>query len=97
MIRDTLSRRRNPSITSDRWHVVHAHSAGGTTEGDSFARTIVSEHDDREAAVLAARELVRSLARELAARPPSQRDQVFVRPPTFKSLKTAGFVKRRRK
>jgi hypothetical protein len=97
VIQDTLSRNSNPSITSDRWHVVHARWSGNKSGEPRFERSIVSEHSDRPAAVAAARTLQNSLAEELAGRPRTRRDQVFVRQPTYKSLKIAGLHARRRK
>ncbi len=97
MIRDTLSRHKNPAITSDRWHVVHARWSGNASSEPLFQRSIVSEHDDRSSAVSAARQIRSSLTSEMASRTASTRDQVFVRPPSFKSLKIANRQERRRK
>ena len=49
------------------------------------------------AAVKAAREILTSMAKEQATRPATQRDQVFVRKPAFKSFKSAKRVEKRRK
>jgi hypothetical protein len=97
LIRDTLSRKSNPSITSDRWHVVHARWSGNAAGVPSFARSITSEHADRATAIAAARALQTSLGSELATRPRLCRDQVFVRRPAFKTLKLAGLFTRTRK
>lgn len=93
MIKDALSHRRRPSWTSDRWHVVHARWNGEASDSPKFERSIVSEHDDRNAARRAADELGQSLSTALAVRPEAERDQIFVRPPTFKSLKQAGYMR----
>jgi hypothetical protein len=55
----------------------------------------VSEHDDRAAAVTAARAIVRSLIPEMAKVPRDERDQILVRRPEYKSLKTGPRVRRR--
>lgn len=95
MIEDTVSRRNNPAITSDRWHVVHARWTGDAFGEPRFERSIVSEHDDSASAVAVAREVLSPLARELANREPAQRDQVFVRRPGFKSLRLSKRVEPR--
>jgi hypothetical protein len=97
MIRETLSRRRSPALTSDRWHVVHARWSGDRSGEPRFLRTIVSEHEDRVAARSAARAVVDSIAGEMADRPQELRDQILVRRPGFKSLKSAKRVQRRRR
>jgi len=97
MIRETISRKNHPALTSDHWHVVRARLAGDPDGAPRFVRSIVSEHDDRVAAVTAARRIVRSVATEMAELPRAARDQVFVRKPDFKSLKVAKRVKKRRK
>ena len=97
MIKETLSNKRRPALTSNRWHVVHARWSGERGEGPSFVRTIVSEHDERGAAAHAAREIVSRLSAEMSTRPLSERDQLFIRKPGFRSLKVANRVKRRRK
>ena len=97
MIRETLSRHSNPAITSDRWHVVHARWSGDRSEDPLFERTIVSEHDGRASAVSAAREILSTLAPQMEGRARSTRDQILVRRPAYKSLKTAKRVERRRK
>jgi len=97
VIREVKSRRKNPAITSDRWHVVHA-CWSGNADGDAlFDRKILSEHEDWETARSAARKLMASLSLEMGDRPREQRDQVFVRKPNFKSLKIAGRPKNRPK
>lgn len=96
MIRETTSRRNHAALTSDHWHVVRACLSGEPSEQPRYLRSIVSEHDDRVAAVTAARQIFRSLAPEMADRPRGVRDQIFVRKPDFKSLKLAKRVTRRR-
>ena len=97
MIQDTVTRSRRAALTSDRWHVVHARWAGDPSGEADFTRTIVSEHEDRPSAVKAAREILTSMATEQAARSATQRDQVFVRKPEFKSFKSAKRVDNRLK
>jgi hypothetical protein len=94
MIQETLSNKQRPALTSDRWHVVHARWSRNPSGRSTFLRSIVSEHEDRDAAVRGARELVERLAAEMAVRPLSERDQLFVRKPGFRSLKTSGRVER---
>jgi hypothetical protein len=95
VIRDLQNGKNLPSITSDHWHVVRATLADATTPKPRFVRSIVSEHEDRGAAVAAARKIVRSVTESMGDRPRDVRDQVFVRRPDFKSLKTAKRVARR--
>ncbi len=98
MIKDTLSRKKSPALTSDQWHVVHARWSGTSVDPDLFERRIVSEHgDDRDAAANAARAVVAAITAEMLKRPRDQRDQVFIRPPAYKSLKTAARLERRTK
>jgi hypothetical protein len=97
MIQDTLSSKQRPALTSNRWHVVHARWSGKCDGAPQFVRSIVSEHDDQAAAVLGAHEIVSRLAAEMAARPAAERDQLFVRKPGFRSLKTARRLERRGK
>jgi hypothetical protein len=89
VIRDVKSRRQNPAITSDRWHVVHAVWSGN--EGEArFDRKILSEHADFETARAEACKIMAALSLEMGDRPRERRDQIFVRKPNFKSLKVAG-------
>jgi hypothetical protein len=101
MIRELLNRKNTPAVTSDHWHVVVARlsgePSGKPSKSPRFERSIVSEHDDRASAVTAAREIVSTFVVEMAGRERSARDQVFVRKPKFKSLKTARRVSKRRK
>ncbi len=97
MIRETISRKNSPSITSDHWHVVHARLSVEPSTEPRFVRSIVSEHADRVGAVAAARKIVSSLAPEMASLPRDARDQIFVRRPRFNSLKLASRVTKRRK
>lgn len=91
MIEQTETRRKLPAITSNRWHVVHAKWCGAPSS-EPFERQIVSEHEDRAQAVVAARSLLQSLRKTSSDRVAEQRDQVFVRRPNFKSL---AFARRR--
>ncbi len=87
MIAETRTKRHSPAITSDRWHVVHAKfNAAVYGERRPFLRVICSEHDDRGKAVKAARNLLSRLRRKAAITKAPQRDQVFVRRPSFVSL-----------
>ena len=97
MIRETTSSKSRPALTSDQWHVLHAQFCGDLPGRAHFQRTIVSEHGDRRTAVAAAREMVDALASDNEGRRRSARDQVLVRRPAYKSLKTARRVPPRRK
>lgn len=97
MIHELINRKNLPALTSDQWHVVHARLAGESKGKPSFERSIVSEHEDRAAAAIAAKRVLVSLAPMMDGRSPEGRDQVFVRKPDFKSLKTAKHVAKRRK
>jgi hypothetical protein len=89
MIKKAFTKNRDAAVTSDQWHVVHAEWCGECTADPIFARSIASEHDDKGQAVLAAKKLKSSLRGVAAGRPPEQRDQIFVRPPGFMSVKLA--------
>lgn len=92
MIQETLNRQSTPAITSDLWHVVRARWNGEASGEPHFDRAIVSEHDDRTAANRAAKVLRILVAKEIPKRPLARRDQVFVRKPGYKSLKSARRV-----
>ena len=96
MIQETSTKEHRPALTSDRWHVVHARWTGERAGRPRYIRTIVGEYDDRASATRRAREMVSRLAPEMTRRPLAQRDQLFVRKPGFRSLKTAGRTDRRR-
>lgn len=57
----------------------------------------MSEHEDSEGAVQAARDLKATLVPGMAARPRDARDQVIVRRPRAQSPKNAGRLERRDK
>lgn len=97
MIVETTSSKNHPAISSDRWHVVRAQLAGERSGRPRFSRSIVSEHDDRAAAVTAAKAIFLSIAPDMEKLPRDERDQILVRKPEFKSLKIARRVKRRRR
>ncbi len=88
MIGEAITKQGRVAITSDRWHVVHAHWVGPPTS-PPFSREIVSEHDDQPGARQAAEALRLSIIRRGSDRPREERDQVFVRPPRYKSLRFA--------
>jgi hypothetical protein len=95
VIHETNSKKSQPAVTSDRWHVVHARWSGERSPRPRFERSIVSEHGDRTAATNAARALVTELTTEMYGRPHEHRDQIFVRQPAYRTLKTAGRVDKR--
>ena len=88
MIREVVTERGAPAITSDQWHVVHSRFGCTDTERP-FTRSIHSEHVDRSACRNVARTLRAQLAKSDAALPAEERDEVFVRKPNFRSLKRA--------
>jgi hypothetical protein len=91
VIADAVTRRGNPATSSDQWHVVHSRWCGKQANHPPFARKVVSEHgDDRSAAVAAAKKLIARIKPAVSTRPVSEKDQVFVRPPEFRSLKFAA-------
>ena len=90
MIKDVKSRKKNPAITSDHWHVVHACWTGNEDGEARFDRSILSEHADLESARTAAVKVMADLSRQMGDRPRDRRDQVFVRKPDFKTLKVSG-------
>jgi hypothetical protein len=96
VIQDTLSCKSNPAVTSDQWHVIRATWSGESESAPTFQRSIVSEHQTRDAAVDAARALVDGFGGEMGSRSRNTRDQIFVRPPAYKTLKIAGRRERRR-
>ncbi len=88
MIREVVTDRGAPAITSDQWHVVHSRFVGPDNERP-FLRSIHSEHVDRTACREVARTLRAQLSKGDAAIPAEERDEVFVRKPNFRSLKRA--------
>ena len=92
MIHDVVNSKGADAITSDQWHVVHSHFSGASRTRP-FTRIVTSEHAARAECRRAAKALRAKLAEENAAAPESERDEVFVRPPNFKTLRSA---KRRR-
>lgn len=89
MITAVKTRKGSDAITSDQWHVVHARFLGADGRC-RFGRSVTSEHVDRGACVKAARALLARIRAEAGEVPPDQRDEVFVRRPGFKSLKTVN-------
>jgi hypothetical protein len=87
MIADALTGRQNPATTSDQWHVVHSEWKGRASNHPPFARSIVSEHKNKAAADVAGKQLAMKLQTAQKKRPLEERDQIFVRPPGFRSLK----------
>jgi hypothetical protein len=88
VIRDALTSKGAEAITSDRWHVVHSRFTPGSGKL-RFVRGISSEHPDRADCLRAARALAQQLATQSGSVPATERDEVFVRRPNFKSLKRA--------
>jgi hypothetical protein len=97
MIQEVLNHKMTPALTSDRWHVVLAKWTDQAPGVSRFVRSIVSEHDTRDSATTAALGLKATLKPAMADRPLEGRDQVFVRRPDFKSLKSTNKRVPRRK
>lgn len=76
------------AITSDQWHLVHSRLLH-PGERRPFVRSVHSEHADRVACRKAAKALRVQLAKDWAAVPEDERDEIFVRKPGYKTLKAA--------
>ena len=88
VIMNAQTKQQKPAITSDRWHVVHSQWSAKRAAGQPpFARRIASEHSDKAAAVVAAKQLAAELKPTMTSRATKDRDQVLVRPPRYRSLK----------
>lgn len=96
MIRETTNHKNSPVLTSDHWHVLRARWNGDSAGEPLYQRTIESEHDDSASATDAARTLVATFVTEMDGRTRETRDQVLVRRPGYRSLKTAKRTKTRR-
>jgi len=96
MIRETLNHKNSPVLTSDHWHVLRARWNGDRSGEPLYERTIESEHEDSTSATTAARTLVATFVTEMDGRSRETRDQVLVRRPGYRSLKTAKRTKTRR-
>ena len=96
MIRETKNHKNSPVLTSDRWHVLRARWNGDRSGEPVYERTIESEHEDSTSAADAARSLVANFVTEMDGRTRETRDQVLVRRPGYRSLKTAKRTKTRR-
>lgn len=88
MIKDVLTSKGMPAITSDQWHVVHSRMANAGAKRP-FVRTIYCEHAERADCQKAAKALRVKLAKEGVGVPEAESDEVFVRHPNYKSLKSA--------
>ena len=94
MIKQVRTSKGAEAITSDQWHVVLSHFAGPQHERP-FHRSIHSEHPDRARCLEAARSLRTELTAEAGTVAAGERDEVFVRRPGYKSLRTAKNRKQR--
>lgn len=88
MIQEVKTSKGKSAITSDQWHVVHSRLVDVGAKRP-YARVIHSEHGERTACQKAAKDLRVKIAREDAAVPAAERDEVFIRRPNFKTLKAA--------
>lgn len=85
MTTETTNKKNLAAITSDQWHVVHAHTRTAVMDRRRFERTIVSEHASQklaEASATAFRAKVKTEPAEAAGK-----SAVFVRRPHYKTLK----------
>ena len=96
MIQEILNEQNHISVTSDRWHVLHARWTKKSPGKPLYVRAIISEHDDKESASKAARDLAASFQAEMVGREPETRDQALVRRPGYRSLKIAPRADSRR-
>jgi len=96
MIKEVVTSQGTAALTSDQWHVVHAHFVGARRRRP-FLRKVVSEHSDRTECKEAAKALRASLRRADKTVSPDHSDEVFVCRPNFKSLKSARGHRIRRK
>lgn len=96
MIQEVLNHKNHLVVTSDRWHVLRARWTKKKAGKPLYVRSITSEHDDRESASEAARDLAASFQTEMVGRQPETRDQALVRRPGFRSLKIAPRTESRR-
>lgn len=87
MIQEVVTSKGANAITSDHWHVVHSHFTSGRTKRP-FVRAVHSEHADSSECQAAAKDLRKKLATESEGLPEAEQDEVFVRRPNFKSLKS---------
>ena len=88
MITEVATSKGIAAVTSDQWHVVHSRLMFAGSKRP-YSRGIHSEHTDRVSCGKAAKALRVRLAAESADVPVSERDEVFVCKPNFKSLKLA--------
>lgn len=86
MISEVQTRKGTAALTSDQWHVVHAHF---TFPGSKrpYLRSIHSEWPDRASCRRAGRALRQTLNEVRPDLPESQQDEVLMRKPNFKTLK----------
>ncbi len=88
MIREVLTSKGTPAITSDQWHVVHSRLVHVGAKRP-YVRTIHCEHAERSDCQKAAKALRVKLAHDGVGVPEGERDEVFIRHPNYKSLKCA--------
>lgn len=89
MIQETTNRKNSPVLTSDHWHVLRARWNGDPSGEPIYQRKIESEHEDSASAANAARKIAATFVTEMDGRTRETRDQVLVRRPGYRSLKTA--------
>jgi hypothetical protein len=87
VIQEVVTTKGANAITSDHWHVVHSRFTSGDKR--PFVRAVHSEHADGAECRAAAKELRGKLATESRGVPEAEQDEVFVRRPNFKSLKSS--------
>lgn len=88
MIAEAKTSKGSAALTSDLWHVVHSRFMYRGSRRP-FLRSIHSEWRDRASCRAAAKALRLQLRQDNGEVPASERDEVFVRRPNFKTLRTA--------
>ena len=88
MIAEVLNSKGSAALTSDQWHVVHSRFMFPGARRP-FLRCVHSEWGDRASCSSAAKALRVHLNEGSQDVPESERDEVFVRRPNFKTLKLA--------
>ncbi|MEO6594788.1 MAG: hypothetical protein ABIP94_08555 [Planctomycetota bacterium] len=88
MIKEVVTSKGVPAITSDQWYVVHSRLVD-LKKRRPYSRMIHSEHPDRVSCLKAAKTLRVKVATEGQGVPEAERDEVWVCRPNFKLLKLA--------
>jgi hypothetical protein len=93
MIHQVLNRKGQPALCCDVWHLVHARFSVVADRTAPYERSIVSEHETREAGLRAARLYAAKLRKEGGTAPVEERDQLFLRAPGYVTSLRAARVR----